>query len=44
MRYAVQDIALAQGPVIRQGEAILASYAAAGRHPASTARAPVPST
>ncbi|MFE6163920.1 cytochrome P450 [Streptomyces sp. NPDC056486] len=32
MRYAVQDIALAQGLVIRRGEAILASYAAAGRH------------
>ncbi|MFG2651403.1 cytochrome P450 [Streptomyces sp. NPDC048436] len=33
MRYAVQDIPLAQGLMIRQGEAILASYAAAGRHP-----------
>lgn len=33
MRYAVEDIPLAQGLTIRQGEAILASYAAAGRHP-----------
>ncbi|MFF1696339.1 cytochrome P450 [Streptomyces sp. NPDC058257] len=33
MRYAVQDIALTPELVIRQGEAILASYAAAGRHP-----------
>ncbi|MFJ8825314.1 cytochrome P450 [Streptomyces sp. NPDC102467] len=33
MRYAVEDIELARGLVIRQGEAILASYAAAGRHP-----------
>jgi cytochrome P450 len=33
MRYAVQDIALPGGVTIRQGEAILASYAAAGRHP-----------
>ncbi|MFI0240369.1 cytochrome P450 [Streptomyces sp. NPDC016845] len=34
MRYAVEDIEVAEGLVIRQGEAILASYAAAGRHPA----------
>ncbi|MEB3961486.1 cytochrome P450, partial [Streptomyces kunmingensis] len=33
MRYAVEDITLAGGTVIRRGEAILASYAAAGRHP-----------
>ncbi|MEU6674219.1 cytochrome P450 [Streptomyces sp. NPDC046925] len=33
MRYAIEDITLEQGLVIRQGEAILASYAAAGRHP-----------
>ncbi|MEV1027059.1 cytochrome P450 [Streptomyces sp. NPDC050264] len=33
MRYAVEDIELAQGLVIRQGDAILASYAAANRHP-----------
>ncbi|MGW5736741.1 MULTISPECIES: cytochrome P450 family protein [Streptomyces] len=33
MRYAVEDIKLDQGLTIRQGEAILASYAAAGRHP-----------
>ncbi|MFF2146703.1 cytochrome P450 [Kitasatospora sp. NPDC058190] len=33
LRYAVEDIALPGGVVIRQGEAILASYAAAGRHP-----------
>ncbi|MFD9903177.1 cytochrome P450 [Streptomyces sp. NPDC059063] len=31
MRYAVEDIALPHGLVIRKGEAILASYAAAGR-------------
>lgn len=35
LRYATEDIALgADGPVIRRGEAILASYGAAGRHPA----------
>ncbi|MFI9581975.1 cytochrome P450 [Streptomyces sp. NPDC052236] len=35
LRYAVEDIALPDGGVvIRKGEAILASYAAAGRHPA----------
>lgn len=35
LRYAVEDIALpGGGVVIREGEAILASYAAAGRHPA----------
>ncbi|MFI7386213.1 cytochrome P450 [Streptomyces sp. NPDC049813] len=34
MRYAVEDIPLPGGLAIRQGEAILASYAAAGRHPA----------
>ncbi|GAA1938074.1 cytochrome P450 [Streptomyces durmitorensis] len=33
MRFAVEDITLGQGLTIRQGEAILASYAAAGRHP-----------
>ncbi|MEV0529612.1 cytochrome P450 [Streptomyces sp. NPDC050439] len=33
MRFAVEDIPVAQGLTIRQGEAILASYAAAGRHP-----------
>ncbi|WP_371525192.1 cytochrome P450 [Streptomyces sp. NBC_01283] len=33
MRFAVEDIPLAQGLTIRQGDAILASYAAAGRHP-----------
>ncbi|WP_435220743.1 cytochrome P450 family protein [Streptomyces sp. Tue6028] len=33
LRYAVQDIPLPDGIVIRQGEAILASYGAAGRHP-----------
>ncbi|WP_433334909.1 cytochrome P450 family protein [Spirillospora sp. CA-294931] len=34
LRYAVEDLVLPGGPTIRQGEAILASYAAAGRHPA----------
>jgi cytochrome P450 len=33
LRYAVEDIELPGGPTIRQGEAILASYAAANRHP-----------
>ncbi|ANP53614.1 cytochrome P450 [Streptomyces griseochromogenes] len=33
LRYAVEDIPLPEGMVIRQGEAILASYGAAGRHP-----------
>ncbi|GAA4891409.1 cytochrome P450 [Streptomyces coeruleoprunus] len=33
LRYAVKDIAVPGGPVIRRGEAILASYAAANRHP-----------
>ncbi|WP_409473436.1 cytochrome P450 family protein [Streptomyces sp. HC307] len=33
LRYAVEDIPLPEGTVIRQGEAILASYGAAGRHP-----------
>ncbi|MBS2535694.1 cytochrome P450 [Catenulispora sp. NF23] len=32
LRYAVQDVELPGGVTIRQGEAILASYAAAGRH------------
>jgi cytochrome P450 len=32
LRYAVEDIELAGGVTIRQGEAILASYAAANRH------------
>ncbi|MEU4115535.1 cytochrome P450 [Kitasatospora sp. NPDC028055] len=34
LRYAVEDIALPGGVTIRRGEAILAAYAAAGRHPA----------
>ncbi|MEE1739697.1 cytochrome P450 [Streptomyces sp. BE147] len=33
MRFAVQDLALPDGTVIRKGEAILAAYSAAGRHP-----------
>ncbi|MFD4872382.1 cytochrome P450 [Streptomyces sp. NPDC058420] len=33
LRYAVEDVPLPNGIVIRQGEAILASYGAAGRHP-----------
>lgn len=33
LRYAVQDIELRDGTVIARGDAILASYAAAGRHP-----------
>ena len=33
LRYAVEDVELPGGVTIRQGEAILASYAAAGRHP-----------
>jgi cytochrome P450 len=33
LRYAVEDIELPGGVTIRQGEAILASYAAANRHP-----------
>ncbi|WP_069172887.1 cytochrome P450 family protein [Streptomyces griseus] len=33
LRYAVADIPLPDGRVIRRGEAILASYAAANRHP-----------
>ncbi|MFJ8602280.1 cytochrome P450 family protein [Streptomyces shenzhenensis] len=33
LRYAVEDIPLPEGIVIHQGEAILASYGAAGRHP-----------
>lgn len=33
LRYAVEDIPLPEGTVIRRGEAILASYGAAGRHP-----------
>lgn len=33
MRYAVTDIALPDGQTIAQGDAILASYAAANRHP-----------
>lgn len=33
LRYAVTDIALPDGQTIAQGEAILASYAAANRHP-----------
>ncbi|MFH8981076.1 cytochrome P450 family protein [Streptomyces varsoviensis] len=34
MRYAIEDIRLDGGPVIGKGDAIIASYAAAGRHPA----------
>ncbi|MEU9043026.1 MULTISPECIES: cytochrome P450 [unclassified Kitasatospora] len=34
LRYAVEDIELPGGTTIPRGEAILASYAAAGRHPA----------
>ncbi|MGW2377697.1 MULTISPECIES: cytochrome P450 family protein [Kitasatospora] len=34
LRYAIEDIALPGGVTIRRGEAILAAYAAAGRHPA----------
>ncbi|MFE2109570.1 cytochrome P450 [Kitasatospora sp. NPDC059463] len=33
LRYAVEDIELPGGLTVRRGEAILASYAAAGRHP-----------
>ncbi|MGW2702316.1 cytochrome P450 family protein [Streptomyces sp. NPDC001340] len=33
LRYAVEDIPIPGAMVIRQGEAILASYGAAGRHP-----------
>ncbi|MCN9244960.1 cytochrome P450 [Streptomyces sp. RY43-2] len=33
LRYALQDIPLPDGRMIRAGEAILASYAAANRHP-----------
>ncbi|MFF5387709.1 cytochrome P450 [Streptomyces sp. NPDC013012] len=33
LRYAVDDIALPDGRIIAKGEAILASYAAANRHP-----------
>ncbi|MFJ9776724.1 cytochrome P450 [Kitasatospora sp. NPDC101157] len=33
LRYAVEDITLPGGVTIRRGEAILAAYAAAGRHP-----------
>ena len=33
LRYAVEDIELPDGTTIAQGEAILASYAAIGRHP-----------
>ncbi|MFK4070141.1 cytochrome P450 [Streptomyces sp. NPDC029674] len=33
LRYAVTDIALSDGQTIARGEAILASYAAANRHP-----------
>ncbi|MEK2494658.1 cytochrome P450 [Kitasatospora purpeofusca] len=34
LRFAVEDIELPGGPVLRKGDPILASYAAAGRHPA----------
>ncbi|MFJ2776454.1 MULTISPECIES: cytochrome P450 [unclassified Kitasatospora] len=34
MRYALEDIELPGGVTVRRGDAILASYAAAGRHPA----------
>ncbi|MEV0573489.1 cytochrome P450 [Streptomyces sp. NPDC050392] len=33
LRYAVEDITLSDGQVIRRGEAIIAGLAAAGRHP-----------
>ncbi|MFE7120470.1 cytochrome P450, partial [Streptomyces sp. NPDC057654] len=33
MRYAIEDIRLDGGPLISKGDAIIASYAAAGRHP-----------
>ena len=33
LRYAIEDLELPGGVTIRQGEAILASYAAIGRHP-----------
>ncbi|WKU05615.1 cytochrome P450 [Micromonospora sp. HUAS LYJ1] len=33
MRFAVEDITLANGVTIHQGDAILTSFAAAGRHP-----------
>lgn len=33
LRYAVEDLRLSEQIVIRRGEAILASYGAAGRHP-----------
>ncbi|MFJ8431315.1 cytochrome P450 [Kitasatospora sp. NPDC094019] len=33
LRYAVEDIELPGGTVLRKGDPILASYAAAGRHP-----------
>ncbi|MFE7562977.1 cytochrome P450 [Kitasatospora sp. NPDC057500] len=33
LRYAVEDIELPGGVTVRRGEAILAAYAAAGRHP-----------
>ncbi|MFJ2867952.1 cytochrome P450 [Kitasatospora sp. NPDC087314] len=33
LRYAVEDIRLSDEVTIRRGEAVLASYAAAGRHP-----------
>ncbi|WP_308020162.1 cytochrome P450 [Streptomyces sp. LS1784] len=33
MRFAVEDIELPGGVTVRRGEAILAAYAAAGRHP-----------
>ncbi|MER6399264.1 cytochrome P450 [Kitasatospora sp. NPDC001603] len=33
LRYAVEDIELPDGTTVLKGEAILASYAAAGRHP-----------
>ncbi|MEU6573545.1 cytochrome P450 [Streptomyces sp. NPDC046805] len=33
LRYAVKEISLPDGQTIREGEAILASYAAANRHP-----------
>ncbi|MFD3515665.1 cytochrome P450 [Streptomyces sp. NPDC058657] len=33
LRYAVEDIAIPEGPTIRKGEAILASFAATGRDP-----------
>lgn len=40
LRYAVQDIELPGGMMIRQGEAVLASCSAVGRHEAGAAGIP----